>query len=79
MNNLAISYGPDTWNHPVRMLYLVTIEVNDPGALGAAREYSFHVANFHNAEAIKTAFRGVSTVTVTFEPDVLEYLKRFRR
>ena len=70
--------GSDSWKASVRMIYLVTIEVNDPSTLDATREYSFHVANFHNAEAIKAAFRGVSTVTVTFEPDVLEYLRRFR-
>jgi hypothetical protein len=72
--------GEIPWEkQPVRMLYLVTIEIQEPGELGQTRTYSFHVPNFHNAEAIQLAFKGISTIDVSIEPDVLGYLARSRR
>lgn len=63
----------DSWVAPIRMLYRMTIEVRD--AQGT-RFFFLPVANFHNAEAIQQVFEGISTIDVSFQPDVLSYLAK---
>lgn len=78
MGNAALAFRT-TPSPTVHMLYLVTVTVRDsrkPGDFSATRTYSFHVANFHNAEAIQAAFQDVATVDVHFEPDVFAYLRK---
>jgi hypothetical protein len=64
----------DSWNRPVRMLYVITIEVRDTHG---SRFFYVLARNYHNAEAIQQAFDGVGTVDVSFEPDVFRYLSLY--
>lgn len=61
----------DSWNRPVRMLYLLTIEVRDTRG---TRFYFVLARNYHNAEAVQRAFDGDGAVDVSFEPSVERYL-----